>query len=86
MEIQQPTRDIFSVSRLNSEIRFILNDSFPLIWVSGEISNLAKPRSGHLYFSLKDSHAQIRCAMFKMKRLACRFEPENGQQVIARAS
>jgi len=83
--ITEPRRDILSISRLNSDIRFVLGQRFPLIWVTGEISNIAKPRSGHLYFSLKDQQAQIRCVMFKFKRLNARFEPENGQQIIARA-
>ena len=57
---------------------------FPLIWVEGEISNLARPASGHIYFSLKDSDAQLRCAMFKMRNRLTNFRPENGQQVLVR--
>ena len=78
-------RDIFSISRLNREVRAVLEGSFPLLWVSGEISNLARPASGHIYFSLKDKIAQVRCAMFRMKRQHLRFQPENGQQVLVRA-
>ncbi|MET0088189.1 MAG: exodeoxyribonuclease VII large subunit [Sedimenticola sp.] len=78
-------RDIYTVSRLNSEVRAVLEGSFPLLWVEGEISNLARPASGHIYFSLKDPHAQVRCAMFRMKRQRLRFEPENGLQVLIRA-
>ncbi|MCF6282355.1 MAG: exodeoxyribonuclease VII large subunit [Candidatus Polarisedimenticolaceae bacterium] len=78
-------RDIFSVSRLNREVRAVLEGSFPLLWISGEISNLARPASGHIYFSLKDEIAQVRCAMFRMKRQRLRFQPENGQQVLVRA-
>jgi exodeoxyribonuclease VII large subunit len=78
-------RDIYSISRLNAEVRAVLEGSFPLIWVEGEISNLAAPRSGHLYFSLKDAHAQVRCALFRAKRQLLRFEPGNGDQVLARA-
>ena len=77
-------RDIFSVSRLNTEVRAVIEGSFPLLWVEGELSNLAMPRSGHLYFSLKDSHAQVRCALFRGKRQLLRFEPANGDQVLAR--
>jgi exodeoxyribonuclease VII large subunit len=80
-----PQRDIYSVSRLNSEVRAVLDSSFPLLWVEGEISNLAKPSSGHIYFSLKDPYSQVRCAMFRMKRQRLRFEPENGMQVVVRA-
>jgi len=78
-------RDIYSVSRLVRETRAVLEGSFPLIWVSGELSNLAQPASGHIYFSLKDEVAQVRCAMFRMKRQLLRFRPENGQQVLLRA-
>ena len=80
-----PQRDIYSVSRLNSEVRAVLDSSFPLLWVEGEISNLARPASGHIYFSLKDQYSQVRCAMFRMKRQLLRFEPENGMQVLVRA-
>jgi exodeoxyribonuclease VII large subunit len=52
--------------------------------VEGEISNLARPASGHIYFSLKDPHAQVRCAMFRMKRQRLRFQPEDGMQVLVR--
>jgi len=80
----QTQRDIYNISRLNSELRQVIEGSFPLIWVEGEISNLSKPRSGHLYFSLKDNHAQIRCALFRAKRNLLRFEPNDGNKVIAR--
>ncbi len=53
--------------------------------MEGEISNLAHPSSGHIYFSLKDSHAQVRCAMFRMKRARLRFQPKNGLKVLIRA-
>jgi len=78
-------RDIYSISRLNAEVRAVLEGSFPLLWVAGEISNLAAPRSGHLYFSLKDAHAQVRCALFRAKRQLLRFSPGDGDQVLARA-
>ncbi len=78
-------REVYTVSRLVRETRVVLEGSFPLIWVSGEISNLAQPASGHIYFSLKDEIAQVRCAMFRMKRQRLRFEPRNGQQVLLRA-
>jgi exodeoxyribonuclease VII large subunit len=77
-------RDVYSISRLNSEVRAVLEGSFPLLWVEGEISNLATPRSGHLYFSLKDAHAQVRCALFRAKRQLLRFTPADGAQVLAR--
>lgn len=78
--------DIYTISRLNREVRRVLEDVFPTIWVQGEISNLAKPASGHLYFTLKDNAAQVRCAMFKNRQSGIRFDPENGIQVMARAN
>ncbi|MBL1141833.1 MAG: exodeoxyribonuclease VII large subunit [Proteobacteria bacterium] len=78
--------DIYTISRLNREVRTVLEDVFPTVWVQGEVSNLAKPASGHLYFSLKDNAAQVRCAMFKNRQSGLRFEPENGMQVMARAN
>ncbi len=79
-----PQRDIYSVSRLNREARALLEGNFPLLWVEGEISNLARPRSGHIYFSLKDEFAQVRCAMFRMRASNLRFTPQEGMQVTAR--
>ena len=78
-------RDVYSVARLASEVRYVLEGSFPLIWVRGELSNLAQPASGHIYFTLKDEAAQVRCAMFRARRLLLGFRPENGQQVLVRA-
>ena len=81
----EPRREIYNISRLNSEVKAVLDGSFPLLWVEGEISNLARPASGHIYFTLKDAHAQVRCAMFRMRRIKLRFQPENGMQVLVRA-
>ena len=78
-------RDIYTINRLNAELHQVLKGSFPLVWVAGEVSNLAKPSSGHLYFSLKDRHAQIRCAIFRHKRQVLRCLPSNGEQVLVRA-
>lgn len=77
-------RDVLSVSRLVTEVRAVLEGSFPLLWLEGEISNLASPRSGHLYFSLKDAHSQVRCALFRNKRNLLRFTPKDGDKVLAR--
>lgn len=78
-------REIYTVSRLNQEVRLLLEGTFPLIWVEGELSNLARPSSGHLYFSLKDGESQVRCAMFRNKALNLRFRPKDGDQVLVRA-
>jgi len=78
-------RDVFTVSRLNREVRDILEGNFPLIWLEGELSNVSRPASGHLYFSLKDASAQVSCAMFRNKNQLIRFKPEDGMQVLVRA-
>ena len=75
-------RDIYSVSRLNLEVRELLEAHFPPLWIEGEISNLARPRSGHIYFSLKDEGGQVRAAMFRMHNRRLDFEPEHGMQVL----
>jgi exodeoxyribonuclease VII large subunit len=58
-------RTVFSVSELNDAVARLLEAEFAWVWVEAEISNLARPASGHLYFSLKDAGAQVRCAMFR---------------------
>jgi exodeoxyribonuclease VII large subunit len=76
---------IFSVYELNTAARKMLEDHFQTLWVSGELSNLSHPASGHIYFTLKDSGAQVRCAWFRGKQGPRRFQIENGQQVIVKA-
>ena len=78
-------KDVYTVSRLNLEVRSLIESSYPPIWVEGEISNLARPRSGHIYFSLKDDNCQVRCAMFRMQNRQLEFDPEDGMQVLANA-
>lgn len=80
-----PPREIYTISRLNREARALLEGHFPLMWIEGEISNLSRPASGHLYFSLKDPFAQVRCAMFKMRGMHLAFRPADGMQVMVRA-
>jgi len=80
-----PQRDVFSVSRLNREARALLEGAFPMIWVEGELSNLARPSSGHLYFTLKDAGAQVSCALFRSRGLRLGFRPAEGMQVLVRA-
>lgn len=75
---------VLTPSQLNALARSLLEDSFPLIEVEGEISNLAQPASGHLYFSLKDRNAQVRCALFRPKSQWLRFRPTEGMQVRVR--
>lgn len=76
-------RRILSVQQLNRRARQIL-EQLPLVWVEGELSNVSVPASGHLYFSLKDAQAQIRCALFRQKSLALNFRPQVGQRVVVR--
>jgi exodeoxyribonuclease VII large subunit len=75
---------VYTVSELNRLARQLLEQDLPRMWVSGEISNLARPASGHLYFSLKDERAQIRCALFKGANRGINFVPANGMQVLVR--
>ena len=80
-----PVRRVLTVSQLTGRIRTLLEEQFLETWVEGEISNLARPSSGHIYFSLKDATAQVRCAMFRMSTRRLGFEPENGLKVLVRA-
>lgn len=74
--------EIFSVRDLNRLSKSILEQHFSGVWVKGEISNLAKPRSGHIYFTLKDADAQIRCAMFKYQLKGIDFDIQDGLEVL----
>jgi len=76
------SRDVYTVARLTAEVRWVLEDSYPDLWLEGEISNLARPRSGHLYFTLKDDEAQIRAAMFRNHNRRLDFAAENGTKVL----
>jgi exodeoxyribonuclease VII large subunit len=81
----RPDRDVFSVSRLNREVKALLERGFGVIWLEAEISNLSRPSSGHWYFSLKDANAQVRCCMFRQRNMLCRFSVQDGQKVLVRA-
>ena len=78
-------RQVYSVSQLNTEVKQLLQKNFQVIWVEGELSNLALPASGHMYFSLKDEQSQVRCAMFRNANRNLAFSPEDGLQVLIRA-
>ena len=82
--MNESNRTILTVAELNAEVNTLLGQGFPLLWVEGEISNLVRPSSGHLYFSLKDSKSQIRCAMFKNRNMKLNIQPENGMKVLVR--
>lgn len=72
---------IYTISELNREVKSILEESFTVIEVTGEISNLVIASSGHSYFSLKDNFAQVQCVMFRAQKFNLLFEPKNGLQV-----
>jgi exodeoxyribonuclease VII large subunit len=76
---------VWSVSALNRSVRDLLEHRFPLLWVGGEISNFTQARSGHLYFSLKDDQAQVRCVMFRGRGAYLDWQPRDGMQVEVRA-
>ena len=84
MEKNTNNRQIFSVSELNRTVRQLLENSLTLLWVEGEISNFARPGSGHWYMTLKDEKSQVRCAMFKGSNMRVGFEPANGMSVLVR--
>ncbi len=78
-------RDVYTVSRLNREARLLLETGLPALWLEGELSNFARPASGHWYFSLKDEAAQVRCAMFRGANVRVRVTPRDGMHVLVRA-
>ncbi|MBS0545478.1 MAG: exodeoxyribonuclease VII large subunit [Proteobacteria bacterium] len=76
---------VLSISALNRLAREALESALPLLWVGGEISNLVRAPSGHVYFTLKDANSQVRCAMWRNRAQLLAFRPENGMRVEARA-
>jgi exodeoxyribonuclease VII large subunit len=80
-----PTRDVYTVSRLTTEARILLERGIPALWIEGEVSNFSQPASGHWYFSLKDGKAQVRCAMFRTRNVHAAYTPRDGAHVICRA-
>ncbi|CAN4274239.1 XseA Exonuclease VII, large subunit [Methylophilaceae bacterium] len=81
-----PNKQIMTVSELNRLAREVLEQSFPLFWVSGEVSNFTRAASGHWYFSLKDTTAQVKCVMFKGRNSYVDFIPREGDNIEARAT
>lgn len=84
MQSTPSDRQILSVSQLNRSVRHLIETQLPLLWVEGEISNFARPGSGHWYLTLKDDQAQVRCAMFRNANQRVAFQPANGTQVLVR--
>ena len=77
-------RLVLSISQLNAEVSQLLNQGFAAVWVEGEISNFTCASSGHLYLTLKDAGAQVRCALFKGNAMRLKLNPRNGLKVVAR--
>jgi len=80
--MSQNTRKIYTVSELTSELKTLLEESFPFVWISGEISNLSRPVSGHFYFTLKDENSQIRAVMFRGQNKKLKFTLDDGLSII----
>lgn len=85
-DLDTPARQILTPSGLNRLVRDLLEDALPMgVWIEGELSNVSRPASGHMYFTLKDANAQVRCAMFRMAASRLRFRPVDGMHVLMRA-
>lgn len=85
-DVADNTPHVFTPSALNRLVRDLLEDALPMgVWIEGELSNVARPASGHVYFTLKDANAQVRCAMFRMNAMRLRFRPTDGMHVLMRA-
>ena len=72
-----------TVSELNRQARQLLEQGIAKVWVEGEVSNLARPASGHVYFTLKDASAQLRCAWFKQRQRGPTVHLKNGDKMLA---
>lgn len=81
-DILDQNKEIISVGELNRSAKMILESNFSSVSVLGEISNLAQPSSGHIYFTLKDAEGSIRCAMFKNQKMRMNFRPKDGDQCV----
>jgi exodeoxyribonuclease VII large subunit len=81
---EAPERNVYSVTRLNREVRLLLERGLAVIWLEAELSNFTQPASGHWYFTLKDKDAQIRGAMFRQRNMNLGFSPKSGQLVLVR--
>ena len=75
------SRTVYSVSEITREIKSLLEETYAFIWISGEISNLGRPSSGHIYFTLKDEGAQISAVLFRTQARSITFPLENGKKI-----
>ncbi len=83
--VEKNNGQMYTVSTLTREIKSLLEDRFPFLWITGEISNYALPASGHSYFSLKDANSVISCVMFKNQKRKLKFAPESGMKIMGLA-
>jgi exodeoxyribonuclease VII large subunit len=81
MRISSAPKHVYTVSELTSELKALLEEKYPFIWIFGEISNFRKPASGHFYFTLKDEKAQISAVMFRGQQMGLKFLPQNGMEI-----
>jgi exodeoxyribonuclease VII large subunit len=82
----QPSRHVMTVTELTAQVRVLLEGAFPTLWVEGEVSNFRQAQSGHLYFTLKDEHAQVRCVCFRNEARLLKFRPEDGLHITVRGA
>lgn len=80
-----PSREVLTVTGLTRQVQDVLEAAFDQLWVEGEISNLRRPASGHLYFTLKDEESQVRAVLFRPVARSLRFDPEDGMRIVCRA-
>ncbi|GHT55470.1 exodeoxyribonuclease VII large subunit [Endomicrobiia bacterium] len=81
-ELEEDGRLVYTVTQISNEIKLILEDSYPAVWIQGEISNFKLYNSGHMYFNVKDSNAQIKAVMFKNVNIDLKFTPQDGIKVL----
>ena len=80
-EVMDTTRKVYTISELNADIKYLLEEQFPFVWIIGEISNFRVPASGHFYFTLKDESSQLNAVMFRGQQQKLKFEPEDGMNI-----
>src|SRR6202049_1476345 len=81
-----PERHVWKVSELTEEISGIFERAFPDVWIEGEVSNCRPAQSGHIYFTLKDAKAQVKCVCFRTQAMRLKCKPEDGLKLIVRGS
>src|ERR1700730_10692493 len=75
---------VLTVGEISRTVKGLLEEAFPTVWVSGEVSNLARPNSGHVYLTLKDSESQLKAVLYRAVALRMRFDLRDGMEVIVR--